>query len=283
MATTARPSLCLYTNLFTLADREVKDNKYVDMFFIWLAQLLHLDILKRDDQLVIVTDQRTATWLEVKSDFSTYRDTFKCPVSFYTTAPPRTLFEGCCNKYVEIPFTQNCIMYTDIDVLFLKPVDDLLAQTQDETIYCQPEGDIHNEDYSADFNVEEMTLFQEDCGGLSAGKFLIRGQGVYNKYIKLMKSILSAQLPQWERYYTLEQPLFNRCMFTLMFQREVEMNTTLLFPPRISANWLEYEHKKTVLMDLCGQPGDAALHLSKMLQAVLLLHAKIDLSLLHIA
>jgi hypothetical protein len=66
-----------------------------------------------------------------------------------------------------------------------------------------------------------------------------------------------------EKYYTIEQPFFNKAIYSL--PETISIYTNYIVSPKISNNCRDFNEKSTILVDFQGQPGDGIFHLDKMI------------------
>ena len=57
-------SICLACVIYTLKDKEPKDNLYFNVFYMWLTMLIKNGGLEKDDILHIHIDSRSLEYLE---------------------------------------------------------------------------------------------------------------------------------------------------------------------------------------------------------------------------
>ena len=88
--------------IYTLKNKEVKDNLYLNIFFIWLGKVIQSGGLTEKDQINITIDTRTHKYLETtKTPLFYMLDQKKvpCNLSFTLINPPANSLEGMMNKY----------------------------------------------------------------------------------------------------------------------------------------------------------------------------------------
>ena len=51
--------IVIYTNLFTIKGRDIKINKYIDMYYIWLFNIIKYANLKSNDCCITFVDNDT--------------------------------------------------------------------------------------------------------------------------------------------------------------------------------------------------------------------------------
>ena len=251
-------SFCIYTILFTLADREPQYNKYIKIFQIWFSQLIKTASVKN---CVILIDKRTLSYLKTKEIFNKLilpMRNFK--MTFFEFNPPKTLIEGMSYKYSVFDYSENFLIYTDLDVLITRPLQDFNLKEED-AIYVHAEGRIVEDDYSAAMSAEEKESLTPFSAGLSAGKFIIRGKHIRDHLFSKMKEYIKFD----STFYTLDQPYFNKALYE--FKNKEIINPHIIKHPLLSINCSDLK-KETILIDFMGKPGDEELHLDKVLDYV---------------
>ena len=131
-------TFCIYTILFTLADKEPQYNKYVNIFQIWFSQLIKTRSVKN---CVVIIDKKTLAYLKTKEIFNNLilplRD-FK--LTLFEFNPPKTLIEGMSYKYSIFDYSEDFLIYTDLDVLIVNPLKSLNLPKEDK-IYVHADSD----------------------------------------------------------------------------------------------------------------------------------------------
>jgi hypothetical protein len=253
-------TICLNCLLYTLKNKDPKDNEYVTIFFLWLSKLIQIGGLRSEDILYIHIDSRTFEFLE--NEFTVLPilfNTLQCPFKFIVFDPPENSLEGMMQKYDLVDYIQDIYMYCDIDIIISNPFHIITEQMTDNMIYVCKEGELINSNYSTGFS-EEIT--DVTLPGFSAGKFAIVGKDLRNNLFEIIHSICDIS----SDFYTVEQPFFNRAIYS--FNRSV-INIDLLTSV-VSFNSKGYDKTKTIFHDLAGDVGDGSMHLKKMLHIMCL-------------
>jgi hypothetical protein len=220
------PSVCIRTLLFTPIGKEPKQNLYIQVFLLWLSQLLHSANLKPTDALELLIDTPTLRELE-NSSFNELLKSLQCEIKLLQMNQPATLTEGCMWKYLSTHYTQDVFFYCDIDILILKPVQLLTDLMKPDTVYAHIEGLLHHPsfgpNYTADFPAPMLASFPPDSPGYSAGKFLIYGSSLRDFFFQYIHTLHSKRRMD---YPMLEQPFYNRALYEL--RGRFSLDTTLL-------------------------------------------------------
>lgn len=234
-------SICLYTVLFSLGDPAA--NGYVRMFLKWLSFVIRKAGLQAEDRLVIVADEETVKLLKGDMHLDAIGSSLKCRCDIMQMPKPKTVREGMMWKYIPFEYSQDILLYLDVDVLVMNK----LSGFEKGKLYLHAEGDWSHPLYGSG-----------GIGpGFSAGKWACGSREIRDK---LIQAVWKAERADKTEHYTVEQPFFNKAV------RELGpfWNAHLLISPRVSSNGTNFSKEKTMLLDLCGTPGDAGFHENKM-------------------
>jgi hypothetical protein len=265
------PSVLLYTILFTLQDKPVHKNQYVQMFLIWFSCLIKTQALNKNDLLLLIIDKYTKSYLENETVFYKLRRKMIVDIQFLILPQPKTLLEGCMWKYNALEkeyFEYNnkdILFYSDIDILFNKSFKTITDAMIPQSIVTHGEGRFETKYFSEGIPDEEKNEFLKyipNIQGLSAGKFAIYGTSIaldiFNKIIEYNKVET--------KYFTLEQPFFNRAVYNYLYiDKKISliyfMNNYIIHATQIENN------TSSILIDCVGDTGDYGEHMNKMLNA----------------
>ena len=254
-------SICIQCNLFTLAEKNVEENKYVNIFEIWLRQLILKGGLYAKDVLHLYIDTRTIEFCNKNPEFHNLLSKLPCPVKVFVFPPPNTLLEGTMYRFVYHEYEQDIYMYCDIDILVIRPIHLLLQPPQHNTLYVHVEGCIEDENYGAAFSKEEIAKLHGTSPGCSSGKFILNGKEFHKMFFERV-NILYKQSNKL--YYTLDQPYYNKAIYTLD-TNVYKINIDLFQAPHLSINGHGFTDQ-TILLDCMGKPGDQDFHYDKIKQ-----------------
>jgi len=246
-------SICLYTILFTIPDKE--KNKYVDMFLIWLSCVVKNAGLTADDKLVILIDEKSLKMLN-QNIIKLLLGKLICEHSFIICPPVTNMKEGALMRYNIFDYSQTALMYLDIDILVLKDIH----RDFEDKIYIHPEGPLTDNNYGA-----SITIDKEGRPGFSSGKFVIGSKGLRDV---LFSHVNTFSEKNSDIYFTLDQPYYNEA---LLYISPEYLNMDTFVPPLLSINMHHYNPKTTVLLDFMGMPGDESFHWDKILSTFCLL------------
>jgi hypothetical protein len=273
------PSVCLYTILFTLEDKPVHKNQYIQMFLIWLSYVIKSKSLNENDTLCVISDRYTINYLKHETPFENMAGLLLCKFNMIEAEQPKTLMEGCMLKYNQLVISDvilrinyDILIYTDIDVIINKTFKTLVMEPNTIIVHEESGFDISN--FSAGIPENEKNEFlkcNSQIKGLSAGKFIICGKSnaidIFNMIIKynLVKS----------NYYTLEQPLFNRAIYNYLYIDKKEIRLCNLNTYCIHYHYLlqMINNDNSIFIDCCGNPGNYIDHMEKMLNVLCVTNA----------
>jgi hypothetical protein len=193
-------------------------------------------------------------------------------IGFILHEPPISIYDGCCWKYMfdTKTYTQDILLYCDIDIYICSSLGKLFKDTNKNTIYVHPEGDLNDSSYGAHCSEENLQLFS-NMPGLSAGKFAIQGKELADSFFSSMKHTITNHISE-KKYYTLEQPLFNYTVYSYIDSSSIEFD---LFFFTTSVNLYKYTKDTTVFLDCMGEPGNGTCHLEKFINLICLFHSKL--------
>lgn len=247
-------TLFLNCVLFTPLYKEVRDNKYILIFYTWLSKLIQNGGLGRDDFLLISIDERTIEYLKTTPKCLAYLfSQLKCPYAFKIFPAPKTILDGMKIRYTPHDFTQDAYMYLDIDVLVMKPLKGILDNVHPEKLYVCTEGTLRDENYGADMS-------STDDPGYTSAIFLVTGNHTQKVLFRRVD-----ELYMDKGYYTLDQPFFNRVVY--MMPRDDKVLTRVH-----SFNGHGYSKGDTVFLNCGGEPGRDDIHYDKLQEVCCLIN-----------
>jgi len=256
--------------LFTIKGREVKDNKYVPIFQMWLSQLISKGGLLPADAIYFYTDNATLEYLKQTIVFENLTKNLPCQLRiFMIKEQPTSYIEGVMWRFIPNDYSQDVFMYCDIDILFNKSIHLITDIMKDNTICIHREGEITNHEYGSAFTKEQLLALSPNSPGFSAGKFLIKGKALYNKFLQIAHAI-KADVEHNKLTDINDQHIFNKTIYYLNMN-ECTIDFSTLNPPLISVNAYNFNKDATILLDLMGMYGDGDFHYTKMHDMFILL------------
>ena len=250
--------MLVYTLLFTLEGRNPAENQYIDMFFIWLTFLHKNGGLQKSDIISILADQATIDFLNTTETFAQVSKGILANIEFHLIPQPKTLMEGCMQRYNETHgIFRECSLYLDLDILVCRSFQEIQTLPSNTFLAC-PEGELLSTDYGGHFFSHSVDLKWEP-GYTSAVFAFTEGEETRS----ILKKIYSeCESHKDEPFYTIDQPYFNKNIFTL--------KTKYTIP----SDWVEdnipIDERKnsTVFLNYCGEPGKGKIHFLKLLTQV---------------
>jgi len=262
------PSLCLSCVLFTLEDKPVEENKYIDMFNLFFSQVLKSAELKKCDAFTLFIDKRTFEYIKANDKTMLFmpNDIIPFQVKIYIFKPPKTILEGMMKKYKITTYEQDIYMYCDIDIFIRKPLSNLTDHMKPNTIYINNENmsRIPYDTYHA--NMPKDFVMTPDTPNVSAGKFAIYGKELYQDFFTKINNKCDYTI----KHNTIEQPFFNHVILDNLTTMPFDLK--LINNQIVSFNSMNFNKDITIFFDCAGDAGNGELHYKKMLEIFLLLH-----------
>jgi hypothetical protein len=257
--------MLVYTLLFTLANKDPKENKYVDMLLIWLTYLIKYGGLDKTDEIAVLIDTRTFAHIQEIEPLSYLVDSASCPINFVCIEPPLTLSEGMIQRYKIIKNIQS--FYLDLDCIILKSLKQYIPQLKDNQFLVMPEGRLEDSNYGGLVLKGDIPPM---CG-FTSGWFVFYPCDEIQKFFDNIRSECLAQAS--DPFYTIDQPFFNKWVYLSLTENPLGISVLVMNDEIIENN--SYEVKpSTVFMNYCGEPGVGAAHATKMVGLLCLQHIK---------
>ncbi len=269
--------IILYTNIFTIKDIDVKNNKYIDMYILWLHNIIKYAQLQHNDTVVTYIDQITFDFIKTYQSFNMLPNLIN-NFKIYVYPQPNNIKEGMLHRYNVQPILDSTMnlsdqnpyyMYLDVDVFIIKNLRNILEKLPDvpQSIFVRPEGPLLNTNYLGhiltDEQKEQLKIQNmEQFPGFSSGIFAWTNCKNINEFLF---TIIQKAMIDNNTYYTIDQPFFNSAIIDNI------LNTRSFrfcqFDNKYIAHNVIGLHKNTdiVLINLCGEPGDNKLHWDKIM------------------
>jgi len=212
--------------------------------------------LQPNDLLIINIDTLTLEYFNNSDNILTsLLEKLECPFIFYTFEPPNTPLEGMMHKYDNTEYRQDIYIYSDIDVLIVKPLSLLREKVEDNTMYfvvgCSLDYQFYSEGFPPEYPVSK------DLPGFNASIFLISSIELRNSFFARIHKLCDYS----SQYKWVEQPYFNRAIYELP-RDTVSLNIKLLSDCVSFNGYLITE--KTIFLDLAGETSNGLSHFTKM-------------------
>ena len=249
-------SICLSCILYTRHNVPVEQNQYIQVFIMWLTQIVKINALQANDILHITVDQLTYDYMQ--SHYTSFKILMsKINHALFIEPSPKTNLEGWMWKFIPRDYSQDVYLYLDIDIFILKPLVHLVQNIQPNQIYACCEGNMTHPNYNAAFPESVRTQFTVDEPGYSVGKFAITSIKMRDLFFKEINKICDNTV----HYYCPEQAFYNVIIYGM--RDTAILNTSVLCAPYISFNGYFYKKDKTILFDCAGEPGNGLKHIEK--------------------
>jgi hypothetical protein len=280
----------IFTNLFTLENKNVKDNKYIDMYYIWLNNIIKYGKLQDTDYCITLVDNVTFKAISENKLLQLILSEFKNNY-IIVYDQPKTIKEGIMKRYdidELLKITKNIeelnpqYIHLDIDVLVVNNIRKLFINNNNlnkTTINLTADnrweflnGMFYGELASKE-DIEIIKSINIKIPGFSAGIFGWSNSIGIKEYFNFIKN---KAINTNKEFYTVEQPFFNAAIFNYFFKEpgmfyfnildknKIKMN---IFPDK---NIILDESNEIVLIDFCGEPGDDTFHWNKMFTQLIL-------------
>jgi len=261
--------MIVYTLLFTLVGKSPAENRYVDMFYIWLSFLLKNGGLTTDDRIHVLVDQATIDYFNEDGIFSNLLEAVHCPINFILINQPNNLSEGITSRYTTT-YIDTTALFLDLDILVLNPIRLQIPDLEPDELAIIPEGRMSYGLYCGDLLPAELT---EGICGFTAGCFAFRpGTRIEEFFGIVSKECLeSVAAPK----YTIDQPFFNKWICLILKKEVLPLkirildnsimdNNSYTLPSGVSATFMNY----------AGDPGVDKSHFKKLLAMISISHIR---------
>jgi len=268
--------MLVYTTLFTLAGKDPKENKYIDMFYIWFAFLKRYAGLGPNDCVGLIVDEDTLDYMnsEGNQTFSYLSEGVPFWIEISIMPRPANLSEGFAQRYNNDhfdTFTKHELnVHTDIDCLCIRNIGALFNQVEssESTFYIMAEGVLNDPNYSG--HLLEEGVVSDTFPGISAGWYAWKhSEGQREMFKSVLKGCLdNAGTP----FYTVDQPFYvYEIIMRMVNKKQSDFNICFLgqsvvaFNPFIGDEAL----KSAFFANFAGEPGVGNTHFDKMFDFML--------------
>lgn len=264
--------MIIYTLAFTLAGKNPKDNKYLQMFWIWLRFLCKYAGLRTNDKIYVLMDRASIDYLE---QYNTY---ISLDISYelIEIPQPATVQDGILERFQAWKYfswsEEEVVCYIDIDMFVLADVHWVEQVCKPSTIFVFPEELMLGENYLGEILTERDKAFfaahpvvAERHPGFTGTFFFFQGDFVRKPF----ETIIQLTRENTLILYANEQPFYNRVLFDALYYTK-EFQVCILNKGLIEYNCTVGECEGGAkLINFCGEPGDGELHWAKMFMAFL--------------
>lgn len=251
--------MIVYTVLFTLDGKNPADNRYVEMFYIWLSHVLKNGGLGTGDKICILIDKPTIDFLNTEFNIGFIINTSVIPIEFYAVKSPQKISEGMSFRYSldEYPMICNeCSLYIDLDVIVVSPLQ-VIREVSNDTIMAVVEGYIENDDYGG--KVLPTHLKNNEYPGFTSAIFAF---SVGEEVKSFMRKVKNACLMQDPPFYTVDQPFFNKYIYEELLNKK---RLLYILPKTYVTNNTMIPSETAIFKNYSGSPGNGSKHVVKLI------------------
>ncbi len=262
-----KSNMLVYTTLFTLANKNPKENKYITMFYMWFSYLKRYSGLGPNDSVGLIVDEDTFGHMDSDGNqiFSYISERVPFRVEISIMKRPANLSEGLSERYNMTHFNtfthKELNLYLDIDCLCIRNIHKLFDNytPNGNTIYVMPEnGTIDDDDHGGEF-VRSSNLPYGDIPAFTsawiAWNHSEKQKDIFNTVLKDCRERYETPL------YTVDQPFYNREIFLALNKNiHIVEQDILLYNPYIPDKRL----KDAYFVNFAGEPGVEDCHFVKM-------------------
>ena len=262
------PSVCLMTSIFTIESMEPTKNKYISIFILWLSSLIRTNSLNEDDLLMIIMDEKTKDYIITFTIFDKLCKTLNCDLNISIIPVPNTFQEGCLYRYyVNSHYTQDILMYTDVDIQFIKSLKNITNKMKENTIYLNAEGLLEHANYGSFITDEEKSILYShipSLPGFNSGKFAFYGKNFHKDIFSILWQNNNVYKDE-KNVYCYDQCLFNKAIYNSCMVFGYKLDIAVF--GETCTNFQGFQHMKDmetkVIIDCCGEPNNPDLHACK--------------------
>ena len=256
--------MLVYTTLFTLAPKEPKDNKYIDMFYIWFSYLKRYAGLGPDDCVGVIVDEDTLEYMNSNQTFGYISTGVPFTIELSIMPRPANLTEGFAQRYnLEHfdTFTHHELnLHIDIDCLCIRNIQALFNQVEGYAFYAMSEiGFMYHSDYCG--HLLKEGILPEDFPGISAGWYAWKhSESQREMFESVSKGCLYNETP----FYTVDQPFYTYELIQRMLSKTLDI--CLLDKRTVAFNACMFDEclKDAYFVNFAGEPGVESSHYNKL-------------------
>ena len=266
--------MLVYTTLFTLSEKEPKNNKYIDMFYIWFTYLKRYGGLTSDDCVGLFVDEVTFNYMNShkNSTFGYLSEGVPFHIEISIMKRPSNLSEGFAERYrienFETITNHELNLHLDIDCLCIRNIHALFNQlkTTENTFYIMTEdGNLFDDNHGG--LLLEKGILSEGFPGISAGWYAWKHSEGQREFFK---TVLKGCLENMNTpYFTVDQPFYNyEIVMRIVSKKEADFSICILSKEIVVFNpYIEDESlKNAYFVNFAGEPGVQDCHYKKILE-----------------
>ena len=237
--------MIFHSIVFSLGDPQ--KNEYLYMLALLIQSLKKTGTyIPSEDKYYVMADAATIPLLKEMIQLQS--------VEILEIPKPADVYDGMQYKYRLFdyaPVSDDNVMYIDVDMICLRPSRHTIGA---DRLYVFPEGSKHDDNYRGDSDY--LLPFG---AGFTAGFFMYRwGQRVEATFDSILRNMAGTKV----RFYTLDQPWFNRAL---------DYATGCVgFLPGTFISFNGHNNRGVAsFLNLAGIPGDGPFHFRKALSLYL--------------
>ena len=250
--------MIVYSLLFTLVGKDPAENRYIEMFYMWLAYVVRNAGLAKGDKVRVLIDEASLDIIDYDFINNILSNSNNIGIELKLIQQPSTLSQGIAERYnpANIGDFTEATIFLDLDVLVLKPLT-FIKDLGPDTLSVSGEGKIYEHSYGG--LVLERVAENESLPGITGAIYAFS----YGKRVaELFNNVRTACLQQHPPFYTIDQPFFNKYVYESIFRGDKFID---MMNGDFSENNKLYPLHSTVFMNFCGEPGEGTKHHQKML------------------
>ena len=182
--------MIVYTNLFTLESKDPKENRYIDMFWIWCKYMERYSGLTREDKVYVLVDSRTCEYMETVIKYLPIELNY----IMIEYKPPKDALQGMLYRYSIVSYpivdTSQTILYMDVDVLCIGNIKKIETIPMN-SLYIWKENLLIDKYHLGEIMTAQKIRFilENDLvehPGFNAGWFLFRGAALKKLFTEVV-------------------------------------------------------------------------------------------------
>jgi len=255
--------MLVYTTLFTLAGKNPKENKYIDMFYIWFSYLKRYAGLGQNDCVGLIVDEDTLDYINSNYTFAYISTDVPFHIELSIMPRPANLTEGFAQRYnlqhFDTIIQHELNLHLDIDCLCIRNINTLFSQVEGHSFYAMSEiGFMYHSDYCG--HLLEDGILPEDFPGISAGWYAWKHS---ESQREMFESVSKACLANTTPFYTVDQPFYTYELIQRILSKTLDIclidKRTVAFNPSMFDECL----KDAYFVNFAGEPGVESSHFIK--------------------
>jgi len=261
-----------YTTLFTLANKNPKENKYITMFYMWFSYIKRYSGLGPNDSVGLIVDEDTFRHMDSDGNqiFSYISEGVPFRIEISIMKRPANLSEGLSERYNMTHFTTftraELNLHVDIDCLCIRNIHTLFNNftSNENTFYAMSEsGDIYDNNYGG--HLLEKGTVDESFPAFSAGWYAWKhSESQREMFESVSKGCLSNSSTP---FYTVDQPFFvYELILRITSEKKSDFNVCILDKELVAFNPYipDKRLKQAYFVNFAGEPGVEDCHFTKM-------------------